>query len=189
MQNTSLRNFWRDLRFLPVALVLSCALPIKKLRLEGWEVIAMVKVRHERALMGEKPHCPDCERVALRRQGRVGFLQRVVYPRFGLFPWECGLCRKIFMLSQRSTDYRQHATSDEVMAEAAPETTSEIKAVPRGGIIRPDRSERTDRLDQPDRSERPDRLPGVGLAAASWPRAEHSRASRHRANEAKKIAG
>ncbi len=84
----------------------------------------MVKVRHERALMGEKPHCPDCERVALRRQGRVGFLQRVVYPRLGLFPWECGLCRKIFMLGQRSTGYRQHATEDEIHPEPAPGVTS-----------------------------------------------------------------
>ena len=134
MQNTPLRNFFRDLRFLPVALILSCASPIKRLGLEGWDVIAMVNVRHERALMGEKPHCPDCERVALRRQGRIGFLQRVVYPRFGLFPWECGLCRKIFMLSQRSTGYRQHATEDELTSEITPERSSGQ----RGGPIRMD---------------------------------------------------
>ena len=62
------------------------------------------------AIQRQKPHCPQCEGVELRRHGRVGFWQRVVMPRFGLFPWECGLCRKIFFLSQRSTDYRQHAT-------------------------------------------------------------------------------
>ena len=126
----------------------------------------MVKLRHERALMGEKPHCPDCERVALRRQGRVGFLQRVVYPRLGLFPWECGLCRKIFMLGQRSTGYRQHATEDELVPEstlesalerrpkatldtpsdkqreskaaAAAEPQPEFTGVARGGIVRRD---------------------------------------------------
>ncbi len=90
----------------------------------------MVKVRHERALMGKKPHCPDCERVALRRQGRVGFLQRIVYPRLGLFPWECGLCRKIFMLGQRSTGYRQHATEDEVIPDTAVETTMDMGLEP-----------------------------------------------------------
>ncbi len=62
------------------------------------------------AIQGEKPHCPQCDGVELRRHGRVGFWQRVVMPRFGLFPWECGLCRKIFFLPQRSNDYRQHST-------------------------------------------------------------------------------
>ena len=70
----------------------------------------MTTARHERAIIGEKPHCPQCDGIELRRQGRVGLLQRVVLPRLGLFPWECGLCRKIFLLRQRSTDYRQHST-------------------------------------------------------------------------------
>ena len=68
----------------------------------------MTASRREALLVGEKPHCPRCDGIELRRQGRVGFLQRVLYPRMGLFPWECGLCRKIFLLKQRSTAYRQH---------------------------------------------------------------------------------
>jgi hypothetical protein len=52
-----------------------------------------------------QPLCPHCENIELRRQGRVGIWQRVIMPWFGLFPWECGLCRRIFMLRQRSSGY------------------------------------------------------------------------------------
>ena len=69
----------------------------------------------EPIMAGPKPHCPDCESVELRRQGRTGFLQTVVLPRLGLFPWECGLCRKIFLLRQRRTRYRKHATEPLVL--------------------------------------------------------------------------
>ena len=65
--------------------------------------------RSAAAIQEEKPHCSQCEGVELRRHGRVGFWQRVVMPRFGLFPWECGLCRKISFLPQRSTDHRHHS--------------------------------------------------------------------------------
>ncbi len=65
--------------------------------------------RNAEELSGEKPHCPHCEGIELRRQGRVGFMQRVVLPRFGWFPWECGLCRKVYFLKQRTTEYRQHS--------------------------------------------------------------------------------
>jgi len=70
----------------------------------------MAGVRHERALTGKKPHCPRCDGIELRRQGRIGFWQRVVLPKVGVFPWECGLCRNVYMLRQRSTEYRQHST-------------------------------------------------------------------------------
>ena len=68
----------------------------------------MTRSHREELLTGEKPHCPQCDGIELRRQGRIGFFQRAVYPRLGLFPWECGLCRKVFLLKQRSTEYRQH---------------------------------------------------------------------------------
>lgn len=50
----------------------------------------------------EQPHCPECDGIELRRQGRVGIWQRLILPQLGLYPWECGLCRKIFLLRQRS---------------------------------------------------------------------------------------
>ena len=69
----------------------------------------MAIIRHSRVLIGEKPHCPQCEGIELRRQGRVGFWQRVILPHFGMFPWECGMCRKVYFLRQRATGYRQHS--------------------------------------------------------------------------------
>jgi hypothetical protein len=38
---------------------------------------------------------------ALRRENREGFLQFKVFPLFGLYPWECVMCRKVAM-------YRKH---------------------------------------------------------------------------------
>jgi hypothetical protein len=68
-------------------------------------------VHIEEWLMGRTmPQCPQCEVIELRRQGRTGFLQKVVWSYFGYYPWECGLCRQIYMLKQRATSYRQHAT-------------------------------------------------------------------------------
>ncbi len=60
--------------------------------------------------MGEgKPQCPYCEAIELRRHARVGLWQREVASRMGYFPWECGQCRQIFMLPQRSSGYREEA--------------------------------------------------------------------------------
>lgn len=99
----------------------------------------MARVLSERAMTGEKPHCPHCEGIELRRQGRVGFWQRVVLPRFGYFPWECGLCRKIYMLRQRSTDYRQHSTGKSAtsLPEARESLTRDpiLKEAPRPVIV------------------------------------------------------
>ncbi|WP_124847138.1 hypothetical protein [Acidipila sp. EB88] len=49
----------------------------------------------------EMPNCPHCEKAELRRHGRFGFMERVVFTYFGYYPWECGLCRRIFRLRQR----------------------------------------------------------------------------------------
>lgn len=48
-----------------------------------------------------KPHCRYCDVIELRRQGRTGFWQTRVLARLGFYPWECGLCRRIFLLRQR----------------------------------------------------------------------------------------
>ena len=67
----------------------------------------MTLARYELEPAGGKLHCPQCDGIELRRQGRVGFLQRSILPRFGLFPWECGLCRKVYLLRQRSSSDRK----------------------------------------------------------------------------------
>ena len=75
----------------------------------------MKSPRLEQETAGAKPRCLQCDGIELRRQGRFGFWQRVIAPHFGLFPWECGLCRKIYMLRQRSTGYRQHSVEARVL--------------------------------------------------------------------------
>lgn len=61
----------------------------------------MIYLRRKYASLMGKPCCGSCEKIELRRQARVGFLERVVLARFGYYPWECGLCRKITFLPQR----------------------------------------------------------------------------------------
>ncbi len=60
------------------------------------------KLRHDTVPAGELPRCERCENIELRRQGRIGLLERAVLPRFGFFPWECGLCRAVTYHKQRS---------------------------------------------------------------------------------------
>ena len=43
--------------------------------------------------MNEKT-CPRCKGKVFRRINRFGFLQRVVLPRLGVYPWECVMCRR-----------------------------------------------------------------------------------------------
>jgi hypothetical protein len=45
-------------------------------------------------------HCKNCG-APLRRLARKGFLQLKVYPVFGLYPWECPLCRKELMVKKQ----------------------------------------------------------------------------------------
>jgi ribosomal protein L37AE/L43A len=65
----------------------------------------MAESQHIRWRGDAQPLCPNCDGVELRRQGRVGIWQRVVLPWMGLYPWECGLCRRIYTLRQRSSGY------------------------------------------------------------------------------------
>ena len=39
------------------------------------------------------PPCPRCKSKRTSRVKRAGLLQRFVYYRFGLYPWECSNCR------------------------------------------------------------------------------------------------
>lgn len=54
-----------------------------------------------------KEMCPKCTAIALTRVARHGFLQEQVYPRFGLYPWECAQCREVFLLKSRGVSYRK----------------------------------------------------------------------------------
>ncbi len=46
-----------------------------------------------------KKLCHQCRALTkFRRLNRVSFLERSVLPRFGVFPWECALCRRKVLL-------------------------------------------------------------------------------------------
>lgn len=54
--------------------------------------------------------CPSCHTPTLRRMPRRGFLQKVMLPKLGYFPWECSLCRKVHCFRDRGV--RQRSKSD-----------------------------------------------------------------------------
>jgi hypothetical protein len=43
----------------------------------------------------------------MRRLGRVGFLQRKVFPLFGYYPWECPICRETVMHRGRGKRHKK----------------------------------------------------------------------------------
>jgi hypothetical protein len=43
----------------------------------------------------------------MARIQRRGFLQEQVYARMGLHPWECPLCREVFLLKSRDRKHRK----------------------------------------------------------------------------------
>jgi hypothetical protein len=45
--------------------------------------------------------CPLCGKAMLFRTSRQGFLQRVIFARFGYYPWKCGACKKVQLLNKR----------------------------------------------------------------------------------------
>jgi hypothetical protein len=40
-------------------------------------------------------NCHHCGAAVLRRVNRNGYLQNIVFPYFGYFPWECVMCRRL----------------------------------------------------------------------------------------------
>jgi ssDNA-binding Zn-finger/Zn-ribbon topoisomerase 1 len=55
--------------------------------------------------------CPDCGRRKMHRLGRVGFLQRKIYPLFGFYPWECPICRKARLRRYRGKRLKRRKTT------------------------------------------------------------------------------
>jgi hypothetical protein len=49
----------------------------------------------------EKRRCRRCGGTRLSRTRRQGLFQEYVLPLLGLFPWECGDCRRILLLKTR----------------------------------------------------------------------------------------
>ena len=64
---------------------------------------------HRDATTSKVPVCPGCRQASMRRVERVGFLQQRILPAFGLYPWECTLCRKQKYLRIRGVKRRRRA--------------------------------------------------------------------------------
>jgi hypothetical protein len=60
------------------------------------------------------PPCPQCGSLRTARIKRVGLLQNFVLYRFGLYPWECSGCRKVFMFKNRGKLKRKRRSTGEV---------------------------------------------------------------------------
>jgi hypothetical protein len=58
--------------------------------------------------------CPQCRSAISSRTRRKGLMNKFVFPLFGLFPWECSDCQKVFLRRTRGK-----SKSAEVMGEVA----------------------------------------------------------------------
>lgn len=56
--------------------------------------------------------CPTCGTQTLRRTSRKGFMQRVIYPRFGYYPWECSRCNVAQLIKNRGARHRRRKSSE-----------------------------------------------------------------------------
>jgi ribosomal protein S27AE len=56
------------------------------------------------------PACPKCGSDGSTRIRREGLVHRFVAPHFGLFPWECGVCRSTFLARGRGNMQKQNGT-------------------------------------------------------------------------------
>jgi hypothetical protein len=67
-------------------------------------------VAEEKVEKNHRAVCPRCGIDYLRRMSRSGFLQRVIYPIFGYYPWRCRVCRGSYMIKKRGKVDRQRRT-------------------------------------------------------------------------------
>jgi hypothetical protein len=63
--------------------------------------------------------CRKCGADALRRENRRGFMQYKVFPLFGLYPWECMMCREVLL-------YQKHFPEPEVMVPCPVRSTGRL---------------------------------------------------------------
>lgn len=67
--------------------------------------------------MRPKLVCPNCGHEQLARIARRGFLRKKIYPLFGLYPWECAMCRKEFLIRKRAAGYRRVPSASQAARE------------------------------------------------------------------------
>ena len=48
--------------------------------------------------------CPSCKLDGMLRSTRRGFLEIVVYPMMGYYPWTCGACCRRYLMKAREKE-------------------------------------------------------------------------------------
>lgn len=56
--------------------------------------------------------CPKCASTNVSRVRRQGFLQNLIYPRLGKFPWLCGDCNNEYYSPARGKRKRRKTVED-----------------------------------------------------------------------------
>lgn len=75
--------------------------------------------REKKRLRGpSRAPCPLCGKNGLRRIGREGFIDMVIRPLFGYYPWICYFCREKISIKLRSWERADLAD---------PETETEVE--------------------------------------------------------------
>jgi ribosomal protein L37AE/L43A len=54
--------------------------------------------------------CPTCGTLTLRRVARKGFMQRVIYARFGFYPWKCSGCEAAQLIKNRGARHSRRSS-------------------------------------------------------------------------------
>jgi transposase-like protein len=54
----------------------------------------------------KKVVCPTCNNSSAMRVQRNGFLQESVLTHFGIYPWKCGSCGRMFLYRSRGVRKR-----------------------------------------------------------------------------------
>jgi hypothetical protein len=62
----------------------------------------------EKTGVSSKVYCTKCGNDRPKRVERKGFMQKHIYPFFGLYPWHCRDCHEYFLLRKR---YRRKSNS------------------------------------------------------------------------------
>lgn len=66
-----------------------------------------------------KLECPQCRQQQLARIARRGFLRNRIYPIVGLYPWQCAICGKQYLIRKRSAGYWQPSQAPEAERPAS----------------------------------------------------------------------
>ena len=70
--------------------------------------------------------CQKCGASTLRREERRGFFQLKVFPLFGLYPWECTICREVGMYRRQFAEKRTRLPLQGDERQGSPDSAPEV---------------------------------------------------------------